>query len=70
MLEAEAAGPDNPDETQTSPGRLVRMIRSHTRPRGPAIAAMNLPDLKPWFDNVSDDYQELPADDHDTAYDE
>jgi hypothetical protein len=31
---------------------------------------MNLPDLKPWFDNVSDDYQKLPVDDHDTAYDE
>ena len=46
------------------------MIRSRTRHIAPAIATMNLPDLKPWFDNVSDDYQELPADDHDTAYDE
>jgi hypothetical protein len=31
---------------------------------------MSLPDLEPWFDNVSDDYQELPPCDHDAAYDE
>lgn len=31
---------------------------------------MTLPDLEPWFDNVSDDYQELPTSDHEAAYDE
>lgn len=41
-----------------------------THPPRPAHATMNLPDLKPWFDSVSDEYQELPAGDHDTAYDE
>ncbi len=31
---------------------------------------MEFPDLAPWFDNVSDDYHELPAGDNDTSYDE
>jgi hypothetical protein len=31
---------------------------------------MDFPDLAPWFDSVSDDYQELPSGDHDTPYDE
>jgi hypothetical protein len=31
---------------------------------------MNFPDLAPWFDNVSDDYDELPAGDHEVSYDE
>jgi hypothetical protein len=31
---------------------------------------MDFPDLAPWFDNASDDYDELPSGDHDTAYDE
>jgi hypothetical protein len=31
---------------------------------------MALPDLAPWFDNVSDDYHELPCGDHETPYDE
>ena len=31
---------------------------------------MSLPDLAPWFANVSDDYEELPAGESDTCYDE
>lgn len=31
---------------------------------------MNLPDLAPWFDNVSDGYEELPAADSESCYDE
>jgi hypothetical protein len=31
---------------------------------------MSLPDLAPWFDNVSDGHDELPAGDHDVSYDE
>jgi hypothetical protein len=31
---------------------------------------MDFPDLAPWFGNVSDDYDELPAGEHDTPYDE
>jgi hypothetical protein len=31
---------------------------------------MDLPDLVPWFDNVSDEYHELPCGDHDASYDE
>ena len=34
------------------------------------IGLMDLPDLAPWFDNASDDYDELPASGTDTAYDE
>jgi hypothetical protein len=34
------------------------------------IGLMDLPDLAPWFDNASDDYDELPAGGADTAYDE
>jgi hypothetical protein len=33
-------------------------------------AVMNLPDLVPWFDNVSDEYHELPCGDYDASYDE
>jgi len=31
---------------------------------------VDLPDLAPWFDNVSDGYEELPAGDIETPYDE
>ena len=31
---------------------------------------MTFPDLAPWLDNVSDDYDELPSGDHDVPYDE
>jgi hypothetical protein len=31
---------------------------------------MELPDLAPWFDNVSDGYDELPAGESETSYDE
>lgn len=31
---------------------------------------MKFPDLFPWFDNVSDDYEELPSDTHEVPYDE
>jgi len=31
---------------------------------------MSLPDLAPWFDNVSDDYDELPSTEQPSAYDE
>ena len=31
---------------------------------------MNFPDLSPWLDNVSDDYDELPSGDCETPYDE
>jgi hypothetical protein len=31
---------------------------------------VSLPDLAPWFDNVSDGYEELPAADTDASYDE
>jgi hypothetical protein len=31
---------------------------------------MSLPDLAPWFDNVSDGYEELPAGEADACYDE
>ncbi len=31
---------------------------------------MDFPDLAPWFGNVSDDYDELPAGEYDTPYDE
>jgi hypothetical protein len=31
---------------------------------------MEFPDVAPWFDNVSDGYDELPAVDHDAPYDE
>jgi hypothetical protein len=31
---------------------------------------MSFPDLAPWFDTVSDDYDELPAGEHDVSYDE
>ena len=30
----------------------------------------SFPDLAPWLDNVSDDYDELPSGDHDVPYDE
>jgi hypothetical protein len=46
--------------------------RGEKRPTGPMVASafMDLPDLAPWFDNVSDGYEELPAGDHDAPYDE
>jgi len=31
---------------------------------------MNFPDLAPWFDNASDDYDELPSEGHEVPYDE
>ena len=31
---------------------------------------MNFPDLAPWLDNVSDDYDELPSEGHEVPYDE
>jgi hypothetical protein len=31
---------------------------------------MDLPDLTPWFDFPSDEFDELPALDHDLPYDE
>jgi hypothetical protein len=31
---------------------------------------MSLPDLAPWFDNVSDGYEELPTCDSEACYDE
>ena len=31
---------------------------------------MHLPDLATWFDNASDDYEELPAGESETSYDE
>jgi hypothetical protein len=31
---------------------------------------MSFPDLTPWFDNTADDYEELPAAECETAYDE
>lgn len=31
---------------------------------------MNLPDLAPWLDNVSDDVEEVSGDDYETPYDE
>gem|GEM_PF-1313493 len=31
---------------------------------------MNFPDLSPWFDSVSDEYQELPCGDNEAPYDE
>jgi len=31
---------------------------------------MNFPDLAPWLDNVSDEYDELPSGDRDCSYDE
>ena len=34
------------------------------------MQGMDFPDLAPWFDNVSDGYDELPAIDHDAPYDE
>jgi hypothetical protein len=34
------------------------------------FTAMNLPDLAPWLDNVSDDYEELPAAESETSYGE
>jgi len=34
------------------------------------ISLMNFPDLSPWLDNVSDDYDELPSGDRETPYDE
>jgi len=34
------------------------------------LCAMNFPDLAPWFDNVSDDYDELPSEGHEVPYDE
>ena len=30
----------------------------------------SFPDLAPWLDNVSDDYDELPFGDHEVPYDE
>ena len=32
--------------------------------------SMTFPDLAPWLDNVSDDYDELPSGDTDVPYDE
>lgn len=31
---------------------------------------MTFPDLAPWLDNVSDDYDELPSEGHEVPYDE
>jgi hypothetical protein len=31
---------------------------------------MIFPDLAPWFENTSDDYEELPAGESETSYDE
>jgi hypothetical protein len=31
---------------------------------------MSLPDLAPWFDNVSDCYEEMPAGEANSCYDE
>jgi len=31
---------------------------------------MDLPDLAPWLDSVSDAHDELPAGDHEATYDE
>ena len=31
---------------------------------------MGFPDLAPWLDSVSDEYDELPSGDHEVAYDE
>lgn len=34
------------------------------------LSVMNLPDLAPWLDSVSDEYDELPSGDHAAPYDE
>ena len=47
-------------------GTLIVMERAV--PRG--FAAMSFPDVAPWLDNASDDYEELPAGDSDMSYDE
>ena len=31
---------------------------------------MEFPDLAPWFDNASDDYEELPVGESEMSYDE
>jgi hypothetical protein len=38
--------------------------------RSTPTSLMNFPDLSPWLDNVSDDYDELPSGDCETPYDE
>ena len=35
-----------------------------------SFSVMSFPDLTPWFDNTADDYEELPAAESETAYDE
>ena len=52
--------------------RLLSRPRRTKRPSGPRVPlqGMDFPDLAPWFDNVSDGYDELPAIDHDAPYDE
>ena len=34
------------------------------------LACVTFPDLAPWLDSVSDDYDELPSEGHDVPYDE
>jgi hypothetical protein len=46
---------------------MIRMPSSRTPRRN---HRMDFPDLTPWFDSPSDGYDELPAGDHETAYDE
>jgi hypothetical protein len=36
----------------------------------PSSCHRHFPDLAPWLDNVSDDYDELPSGDHEVPYDE
>jgi hypothetical protein len=51
---------------QQCEGTLVETYRAASC----SFAAMTFPDLTPWFDNASDDYEELPAGEAETSYDE
>jgi hypothetical protein len=50
----------------TDSGCRRRRPRAYSAP----TASMNLPDLSPWFDNESDNYEELAAGGNESPYDE
>jgi hypothetical protein len=50
----------------TDSGCRRRCPRAYSAP----TASMNLPDLSPWFDNESDNYEELAAGGNESPYDE
>lgn len=63
--------PNNPRSWYHNRGRLCFSQQGPQRSEcSSPTCSMNFPDLAPWFDNVSDDYDELPSGEREVSYDE